>query len=198
MTDPRGEVDFATFRNLEFDRGASVLKEALWLVVSRLLFEWPPARLYGLKAWTLRKFGARVGAHSVIKPGAKITFPWKLTLGDHVWLGEDCWLINLAPIEIADHVCVSQGAMLCTGSHDYKLPSFDLITRPIRLEKGAWVGARAWVGPGVTIASHAVLTACSATSRGLEAYGIYQGNPAVRIREREIGARENASSTNPM
>ena len=120
----------------------------------------------------------------MIKPNVKITFPWKLTLGDHVWLGEECWLLNLAPITLEDSVCISQRAFLCTGNHNYKSPSFDLITKPIQVERGAWIGAGAFVGPGVSVGSHAVLAAGSVATKDLEPYGIYQGNPAVRVRER--------------
>jgi putative colanic acid biosynthesis acetyltransferase WcaF len=122
----------------------------------------------------------------VFKPDVKITFPWKLTLGDHVWLGEECWLLNLAPITIQDNVCISQRAFLCTGNHDYKSPSFDLITKAIRVESGAWVGAGAFVGPGVSVGSHAVLTAGSVATQAMEPYGVYQGNPAVRVKVRSL------------
>jgi putative colanic acid biosynthesis acetyltransferase WcaF len=165
------------------------MEELLWVIVSLFLFLLCPLKLSGLKCWVLRRFGAKVGRGVVVKPGVKITFPWKLTLGDHVWLGEECWLLNLAPIEIASHVCVSQRAFLCTGNHNYKSPAFDLITKPIRVSRGAWIGASAFVGPGVTVGNHAVLTAGSVATKDLQPYGIYQGNPVVRIKKREIGGK---------
>jgi putative colanic acid biosynthesis acetyltransferase WcaF len=163
-----------------------VLKEALWLVVNWLLFRACPFSFSALKRTVLRLFGARIGRNVTIKPQVKITFPWKLTVGDHVWLGEECWLLNLDRIVIGSHVCISQRAFLCTGSHDYKRASFDLMTRPITLADGAWLGAGSWVGPGVTVGSHAVLTAGSVAARNLEAYGIYRGNPAGRVKQRVI------------
>jgi len=180
------QVDLSAFSNQGFDRGASRLKEALWVVVRTILFERMPFRMYGLKRWMLRRFGAKVGKGVVIKPGVRITFPWKLSLGDNVWLGEECWLLNLAPITIEANVCISQRAMLCTGSHDYKSTRFDLIVKPIHVEGGSWVAAAAWVGPGVRIRSHAVVCAGSVATVDLEAYGIYQGIPAKKIRLRRI------------
>ena len=129
-------VNLSRFSTGGFERGASSLRELVWLTVSLFLFRLCPLKLSGLKCWVLRRFGARVGRGVVIKPQVKITFPWKLTLGDHVWLGEECWLLNLAPITIEDNVCISQRAFLCTGNHNYKSPAFELITQPIRVEPG--------------------------------------------------------------
>ncbi|HEY2329061.1 MAG TPA: WcaF family extracellular polysaccharide biosynthesis acetyltransferase [Verrucomicrobiae bacterium] len=179
-------VDLSNYTPGTFDRGAGVVKEGLWLVVGLFLFRLCPFSFSALKCSVLRMFGAKIGRNVTIKPQVKITFPWKLAVGDHVWLGEECWLFNLERIVIGSHVCISQRAFLCTGSHNYKLAAFDLITQPITLEDGAWVGASAWVGPGVTIKSQAVLTAGSVTSKNLEAGGIYRGNPAVLVKQRII------------
>jgi putative colanic acid biosynthesis acetyltransferase WcaF len=180
-------VDLSRYTPGNFDRGAGLLKEGLWLVVSLFLFRLSPFSFSALKCFVLRVFGAKVGRGVTIKPQVKITFPWKLRVGDHVWLGEECWLLNLERIVIGSHACISQRAFLCTGSHDFKQPRFDLITKPITLEDGAWVGAGAWVGPGVTFGSHAVLTAGSVATKNLEPFGIYRGNPAELVKQRVIG-----------
>jgi putative colanic acid biosynthesis acetyltransferase WcaF len=172
-------MDLARFTTGDFSRGASPLKEAFWLIVSRVLFLWCPFPLSALKCTVLRIFGATIGRGVVIKPDVKITFPWKLTVGDFTWLGEETWLLNLAPIHIEDNVCISQRALLCTGNHNYQSPTFDLITRPIHIASGAWVGADALVGPGVNIGTHAVLCAGSVATKDLDPWTIYQGNPAV-------------------
>lgn len=189
MNEPNSmpQVDLSRYTTGHFDRGSGVLKEALWIVVSWLLFRLCPFSFSALKCSVLRLFGAKIGSNVTIKPQVKITFPWKLVIGDYVWLGEECWLLNLERITIGSHVCISQRAMLCTGSHDFKSPRFDLITRPIALADGAWLGAVAWVGPGVNIGSHAVLAAGSVTAKDLEAFGIYRGNPATLVRQRVIG-----------
>jgi putative colanic acid biosynthesis acetyltransferase WcaF len=179
-------VDLSSYSPGRFDRGAGVVKEGLWLVASLVLFRLCPFSFSALKCFVLRAFGAKVGKNVTIKPQVKITFPWKLTVGDHVWLGEECWLLNLERITIGSHVCISQRAFLCTGSHDFKSVRFNLITKPVKLENGAWLGAGCWVGPGVTIGSHAVLTAGSVAAKNLEANGIYQGNPAALVKQRII------------
>ena len=179
-------VDLSRYSPGQFDRGAGVVKEGLWLLTSFVLFRLCPFSFSALKCFVLRAFGAKVGENVTIKPQVKITFPWKLTVGDHVWLGEECWLLNLECITIGSHVCISQRAFLCTGSHDYKSVRFDLITKPITLENGAWLGAGCWIGPGVTVGAHAVLTAGSVVAKNLEANGIYRGNPAELVKQRVI------------
>ena len=181
-------VDLSTYRPAGFDRGAGLLKETLWLIVSLVLFRLCPLCLSPLKRTILRAFGAQVGRGVVIKPQVKITFPWKLTIGDHVWLGEECWLLNLERITIGNNVSISQRAFLCTGNHNYKSPTFDLIVKPITVEDGAWIGASAWVGPGVRVGTHAVLSAGSVAAKDLEPFGIYRGNPAVYLKQRIISS----------
>jgi putative colanic acid biosynthesis acetyltransferase WcaF len=179
-------VDLSNYSAARFDRGAGKLRELLWLLVSLVLFQLCPLGLSPLKRAVLRAFGAKVGAGVVIKPQVKITFPWKLAIGDHVWLGEECWLLNLDRIIIGNHVCISQRAFLCTGSHDHSTVAFDLITKPIVLKDGCWIGAGAWVGPGVTVGRDSILSAGSVATKNLEPAGIYRGNPAGLVRPRII------------
>jgi putative colanic acid biosynthesis acetyltransferase WcaF len=184
-------VDLSSFSSARFDRGAGKIREGLWLLASLFLFRLCPFCLSSLKSAVLRAFGAKIGKGVVIKPQVKITFPWKLEIGDFVWLGEECWLLNLDRIIIGSNVCISQRAFLCTGNHNYRLPTFDLITRPITIEDGAWLGAGCWVGPGVKVGSHAILTACSVRSKDMEPRSIYQGNPAVFVKQRTLEDTQN-------
>lgn len=178
------EVRLDTFRTGNFDKGAGFLKQTLWYFVNALLVRssWNP--FMGIKITLLKAFGAKIGKGLVIKNNVCIKFPWKLTIGDYVWLGENCWIDNLDEVTIGNHVCISQGALLLTGNHDYTLTSFDYRNAPIIIEEGAWIGAKTVVCPGVTVHSHAILTVGSIITKDMEEYGIYQGNPAKFIRKR--------------
>lgn len=191
-------VDLSSYSSAAFDRGAGRFRESLWLLVSLFLFRLCPVSLSPLKRAVLRAFGARIGRGVVIKPQVKITFPWKLEIGDFVWLGEECWLLNLDRITIGNNVCISQRAFLCTGNHNYRRPTFNLIVKPITVDDGAWLGAGCWVGPGVKIGSHAILTACSTISSDMEPWGIYQGNPAVFVKRRTMETPQPVPSETPV
>lgn len=169
--------------------GASRLKQLCWYFCNVLIIKngWNPAS--GIKVAVLRLFGARIGKGVLIKPGVNIKYPWKLTIGDHCWIGEEVWIDNLAQVTIGNHVCISQGAMLLTGNHHYGKPGFDLIVKEIQLHDGVWIGAKALVCPGIVCESHAVLAALSVANSNLAAYGIYQGNPAQPVRQRMIAAQ---------
>jgi putative colanic acid biosynthesis acetyltransferase WcaF len=169
--------------NAGFRRGRPALVEALWLAVQALLIRsFVPGSAH--RRLLLLIFGARIGRRVTIKPGLRVKFPWRLTVADDVWIGEDVWIDNLAPVEIGADVCVSQGAYLCTGSHDWSAPTFDLIVKPIRIESGAWIAARATVGPGVTVGRGAVLTLGSIATAGLKPVTIYAGTPARPVKAR--------------
>lgn len=171
------------FSNPCFDRGASKLKELLWLVISSLFFEsfLPGSRW---RVALLRSFGAVVGRGVVIKPRVRVKFPWKLTVGDYCWLGEEAWIDNLVDVDIGSHVCVSQGVYLCTGSHDWSRQTFDLVAKSISVKSHAWLGAMSRVAPGVVIHDGAVLGLGSVAKSDLQEWSIYFGCPAVFVRQR--------------
>lgn len=154
---------------------------AAWYYTSLLILEngWLPWS--SAKVFLLRRFGARIGDGVVIKPHVRIKFPWRLIVGDHCWIGQDVWIDNLATIHLDNNICLSQGAYLCTGSHDHRSSEFDLITRPIQIADGAWIGARAIVLPGVTIGSEAVIAAGAVVNRNVEAGVLAAGNPATVV-----------------
>jgi len=182
------KTDLSSFQNNWYQQkiGASTIKQILWYYCNLIFFRsgWLP--ISSLKCFLLRLFGAKLGTGVVLKPHLNIKYPWKLEIGNHSWIGENVWIDNLEQVVIGNHCCVSQGAMLLTGNHNYKKSGFDLVIGAIQLEDGAWVGAQSVVCPGVAIGSHAVLSVQSVATQSLEPYGIYQGNPAVWKKMRTI------------
>lgn len=167
-------------------RPAGRIKSLVWYYtnVFFLINKWIP--LSSIKVAILKIFGASIGKGVVIKPGVNIKYPWLLTIGDYSWIGEDVWIDNLAEVKIGSNCCISQGAMLLCGNHNFKKSTFDLIVKPITLENGVWIGAKTTVCPGVIAKSHSVLTVGSILSQDMEPYTIYRGNPATFVKKRII------------
>ncbi len=180
------KVDLSKYRNPEYDHGAGVLKRLCWHLCSKAFIHSQLPFPVSLKRTILKIFGAKVGRGVVIKPNVNIKYPWFLEIGDHAWIGEEVWIDNLVMVTIGPNCCLSQGAMLLTGNHDFSKTTFNLITRAVTLEEGAWLGAKTVVCPGVAVGSHAVLTVGSVATKDLEEWTIYRGNPAISIKKRTV------------
>jgi len=179
------KTDLTKFNNSWYNLGASLFTRAIWYCINACIINsYCPS--YSFKTFLLRLFGAKIGRNVVIKPKVNIKYPWNVTIGENSWIGENVWLDSLCKIHIGANCCLSQGAMLICGNHDYKKSTFDLIVKDIFLEEGVWIGAGAIVCPGVICKSHSVLSAGSVVTNNMEEYSIYQGNPAVKIKERNI------------
>ncbi len=179
------EVNIASFKET-LNVGAGRMKYLAWYFTSALVFRHSFLPINKLKVGLLRLFGAKIGKGVVIKPCVNIKFPWKLQIGNYSWVGEHVWIDNLATVNIGNNACISQGAYLLTGNHDFTATTFDLVTKSIVIEDGSWVGAKCVVCPGVVCKTHSILTVGSIATKQLEPYGIYQGNPAMKIKERII------------
>jgi putative colanic acid biosynthesis acetyltransferase WcaF len=179
-------VDLSQPDNSDYDKGRPFWVMALWHFLGSPLVRSNLIPVSAVKCGVLRLFGAKIGRGVYAKPGLRVKFPWYLTVGDHCWLGEDAWIDNLAPVTIGSHVCVSQAAYLCTGNHDWTVPNMKLFRRPIVLEDGSWVGARATVCPGVTLREGAIAAAGSVVTRDIPEHEIWAGNPAVYVKARVL------------
>lgn len=178
------------FQTEDFNRGRPVWVEALWLLAQAMLVNsWIPGSRH--RVWVLRRFGARIGRGAVLKPYLRVKFPWRMSIGDHVWLGEGVWIDNLGDVDIGDHVCISQGAYLCTGSHDWSSDRFRLIVKPIRIASHAWICAKSVLAPGAQVGEGAVLSIGSIATGRLEPWYIHSGAPARAIRPRQIKATKS-------
>lgn len=151
-----------------------------------LLASWTPPMLHPWRRWLLRRFGAQVAPTAAIYGSARIWYPPNLRVDNYAVLGPRTNIYTMAPIHIGAYAIISQGSHLCAGTHDIESPYFQLFTRPITVGPRAWVAAEAFVGPGVTVGEGAVLGARGVAMRNLDAWGVYTGNPAAKIRERKL------------
>lgn len=166
-----------------YSAGEKLLR-IIWSVCSQSLFRWSPRPCWNFRNWLLRVFGARIGSKVHIHNTVRISFPWKLTVGDHTAIGEDALIYNLGPVTIGRYVTISQRSHLCAGTHDYSSREMTLIRAKIQIEDDAWVCADAFVGPHVTICPGAIVAARGVVMHDVPAWTIVRGNPAVFVKPR--------------
>lgn len=136
------------------------------------------------RIFILKIFGAKIGKNTKIRPSVIITYPWNIEIGDDTYIGDDVVLYSLDKINIGNSVSLSYGAFLCTGTHDYTKPTFDLIINPINVKDQAWIGAQAFLHPGINVEKGCVLAARSVLTKSTIELGVYAGSPAKFIKKR--------------
>lgn len=179
-------MDLGRYDQSHFDRGRPGWFVLLWWLVQALAFPLSPHFANGFRVWLLRCFGAKIGQRVVIRPTARFTYPWKVAIADHSWIGDDAVLYSLDQITLGQNCVVSQKSYLCTGSHDPEDPGFRLITAPIVIGNGAWVATDCFIAPGVTVGANAVVGARSSVFRDLPPGYLCLGSPCRPVRLREM------------
>ena len=165
-------------------RGRPAWFVQFWWIVQSLLLHPSPQMLYGWRRLLLRLFGAKIGKGVLIRPSVSVTYPWKLSIGDWSWIGDDVNLYTLGEITIGENAVISQQCYLCTGSHDYTRRTFDLYALPIHIETEAWLASGVFIGPGVTVGRGAIVGARSMALKDVPAGMICAGNPLKVLRPR--------------
>ena len=180
MSDP--VQDLRNFKTPDGFRGRPAWFVQMWWVVQGTVFRLSPMFMYGFRSWLLRMFGAKIGKGVRVRPSARITYPWKVSIGDWSWIGEEAVLYSLDQIDIGSNVSISHRCYLCAGSHDYSKPEFPYIVDSVktRISVGdeVWLANDVFVGPGVSIGRGAVVGARSNAFYSLPAMMVCFGTPA--------------------
>jgi putative colanic acid biosynthesis acetyltransferase WcaF len=166
------------------------LLRVLWNVVWRTCGYYGPRGFSGWRVWLLKLFGAKIGRAPLICSRVQVLMPWNLTIGDCVALAERVDIYNFAPVAIGSNSCISQGVWLCTGTHDYRQPSFPLMWKPIAIGSSVWLASEVFVHPGVMIGDGVVVGARAVVNTDLSAWGVYSGNPCRFIKRRTLEGGE--------
>ena len=181
--------DLSRFRMPANFRGRSIAVVQFWWLVQTTLFRGSPQFAYGFRRPVLGFFGAKIGRRVIIRPSVTFTYPWKVCIGDHAWIGDDVVLYSLGEIEIGANTVVSQSSYLCAADHDYAQPDFPIRARKITIGPEAWIAADVFVAPGVTIGQGTVIGARSSVFKNMPAGMVCFGNPCVPVKKRSQGTR---------
>jgi putative colanic acid biosynthesis acetyltransferase WcaF len=177
-------MDLSKFKDSPLPNLKIKILYGFWLFISNYFFLTNIPFPSKFKILLLKVFGAKIGKKVVIKPYVKIKFPWNLHINDYVWLGENVWIDNLSLVSIGSNCCISQNSIILTGNHNYKKDTFDLMTSPITIEEEVWIGANCFISNGITIQKKSVILVSSTLTKSTEPNSIYQGNPAIKIKNR--------------
>ena len=164
----RNRFSLADFTGQGYDKGRPKFIQALWLLTSGCLVSrwWCPNYL---RIKVLRAFGATIGSGVLVRHNVEIHWPWKLKIGENSWIGSGVWILNLEEVSIGANTCLSQGVLVCTGSHDRRSPSFEFDNAPIAIGDHVWVCARATILRGVSIEDGVTIGATSLITRDVQA-----------------------------
>jgi putative colanic acid biosynthesis acetyltransferase WcaF len=183
---PSDIQNLASFKQPKGFRGRSAVFVQFWWLVQCTLFACSPQFMFGWRRWLLKLFGAKIGKGVLIRSSVKVTYPWKITIGDASWIGDEVVLYSLGEIEIGANAVISQRSYLCTGTHDYLLASFPVSTGKICIGSQAWLATDVFVAPGVTIGKATVVGARSSVFHDLPIGMICVGSPAKPIKARMV------------
>lgn len=175
-----------TFKVPDGFRGKGKFKVQLWGLVQIFLFSTSPQFMYGYRNCLLRLFGAKIGKNVLIRSSVNITYPWKLIIGDNTWIGEGCFIYNLANITIGSNVSIAHNNFFNTGGHDYTKTTFDIFAKPITIEDECWITSEIYISPGIIIGRGAIIGVRSAVFHDMPSGMICFGSPAKPVRKREV------------
>ena len=168
-------------------RGRSAFTAQMWWIAQALLFNTSPQIMFGWRRFLLRCFGAKIGKKVLIRPSVKITYPWKISIGDYSWIGDEVVLYSLGDIEIGDHTVISQRSYICTDSHKYNKLDFSIYSDKVSIGAQCWLATDVYVAPGLTIEDGVVVGARSTVLFDLKENKVYVGSPAKCVKDRSLG-----------
>lgn len=159
---PKIILDLKNYANPVGYRGKSNLVVFIWYLVANTVFRFSPRNANKYRVRILRLFGAQIDEGVLIRRTVKIEFPWKLKLGAYSWLGDNVTLYNQTKLSVGANSVISQNCYICTGTHDWRKPTFDLVLKPVNIGASVWIAADTFIGPGVDVGDN-VLIGCRKT-----------------------------------
>lgn len=174
------------FDKTQLDRGRSRLVEVLWLLVSCTIVQSRIPLPSSIRKTCLTVFGAQIGNNFVCRESIYVHFPWKLIIGDNVWLGAGAYIHNLDHLVIGSNTSIGHQVFVTTGSHDITLKSFPYKNSPVEIGSSVFLASRCVILPGVKVGEGSVVAAGAVVSKSVSSWQIVAGTPAKAIGSRRI------------
>jgi putative colanic acid biosynthesis acetyltransferase WcaF len=182
-------IDLRAYDQSWYQRGRTMLVVAVWDLMQTFLIHLSPHGMFAWRRLLYRLFGAKIGNNVRMRKSVTCNYPWKLSIGDNSWIGDEVNLYCLERISIGANVVVSQQAYICTGSHDPTDPAFGLKVNPVQIKDGAWLAVGALVMPGLIIGEGALIGARAVLTKDAKPWTVYMGCPARPAGERKLQAQ---------
>jgi putative colanic acid biosynthesis acetyltransferase WcaF len=179
-------IDLRKYDQSWFERGRPGWFILFWWLVQAISFPLSHHNAHGFRCGILRLFGAKIGRDVKIRPTARFTYPWKISIGDYSWIGDDVVLYSLDQIKIGSQCVISQKCYLCSASHDFKDVAFALIPAPVEIGNGVWIAADCFIGPGVDIGANTVIGARSSVFSDIPEEQVAWGSPCLPRSQRRM------------
>ena len=141
----------------------------------------------------LRAYGADV-AHSRISPGVWIGSK-RLVIGEGAFINMGCMLSTHSPVTIGRRAYLGMGVTVSTSTHELgpsEARAGKLVTAPVLIGDGCWIGANSTILPGVTIGAGTVIAAGAVVTRDCDPDSLYAGVPAQKKRDLEHAPGDEA------
>jgi len=182
--------DLSEFKLPRNFRGRPAIYVQLWWLIQCTIFRLSPQFAYGFRRFLLRLFGASIGKNVLIRPTAKVTYPWKVSIGENTWIGDDAVIYSLGEVTIGSNTCISQLSYICAGDHDYTLRDFPIRSRTVMIGNEVWIAAGVFIAPGVSIGNGTVIGAVSSVFSDMPEKSLCYGSPCKVIRARISNASQ--------
>lgn len=132
------------------------------------------------------------GVNNYICKGVKFSSPQNISLGDHVWIGNNVNIDGGGGVQIGSGCILARDIEIISSNHyfqgdDLMEVPYDkrFISKTVTIQENVWMGIRCVILPGVTIGEGAVIGACSVVTKDVPPLAIVGGNPAKVIRYRD-------------
>lgn len=155
------------------------------------LFRWWRKKLIVRRARRLYLSLGSLGRRVRFEEGVQVVYPERLQVGNNVLIHRGAFIDAEGGVRIGDNFVAAQNLIILSSNHNYEAPELlpwdeKKHLKPVVIEDNVWCGMNVIILPGVRIGEGAVIGAGSVVTRDVEPCAVVAGNPARRIKFRDV------------